>query len=126
MNSDDNSNDPRGAHPDSFGGEPVHSENRPDTSEWSKTLADIGDAALAEARYYREMLEWLHTGCEKDPEGYEWGIYRVKMNEHGQPVSVLHTLTDLSDLRAEMVREKDAKVLARFSPATTDTREGKS
>lgn len=51
-------------------------------------------------------LHWLHdcsTG-QTDPEGYEWGIYRVKW-ENGQAVSVMQTLSDMSDLDAEMVRE---------------------
>jgi len=54
-------------------------------------------------------LKWLHdcsTG-QTDPEGYEWGIYRVKW-ENGQAVSVMQTNSDLSDLDAEMVRELEA------------------
>lgn len=66
-----------------------------------------------------EMLEWLHTGCEKDPEGYEWGIYRVKNGTNGQPISVLHTLSDLSDLRAEMSRVKSANSVAHIKPSPT-------
>ncbi|GEM_PF-5612819 len=51
-------------------------------------------------------LKWLHdcsTG-QTDPEGYEWGIYRVKW-ENGKAVSVMQTNSDLSDLDAEMARE---------------------
>jgi hypothetical protein len=50
-------------------------------------------------------LKWLHTGGEKDAEGYEWGVYRVKW-ENGVPVSVLHTLSDYSDLDAEIRKSK--------------------
>jgi len=54
----------------------------------------------------QSRLRWLHdcsTG-QTDPEGYEWGIYRVKW-ENGKAVSVMQTLSDLSDLDAEMARE---------------------
>lgn len=54
-------------------------------------------------------LKWLHTGGDKDPEGYEWGVFRVKWDAQGQPVSVLQTNSDLSDLNAEMRRERKAK-----------------
>lgn len=61
-----------------------------------------GAAELAAVR-----LAWLHD-CSKgtvDDEGYEWGIFRVKWNAAGQPVSVLQTLSDMSDLDEEMRRE---------------------
>lgn len=53
-----------------------------------------------------KRLTWLHdysTGVN-DPEGYEWGIYRVKW-ENGRAVSVMQTNSDFSDLDAEMARE---------------------
>jgi len=62
-----------------------------------------------ELRKYRERMEWLHdcsTGC-KDLDGFEWGIYRVKWNEHGQAEQVWQTNSDFSDLDAEMAREED-------------------
>jgi hypothetical protein len=52
-----------------------------------------------------DRIRWLHTGGTRDPEGYEWGVFRVKWNAQGQPVSVLHTLSDLSDLDADIRRE---------------------
>lgn len=48
-----------------------------------------------------EMLDWLHAGSEKDAEGFEWGVYRVKW-ENGKAVQVWQTLSDLSDLRTAM------------------------
>jgi len=54
-------------------------------------------------------LHWLHdcsTG-QFDPQGYEWGIYRIKW-ENGKPVDVQCTLSDFTDLDAEMRREKGA------------------
>lgn len=50
-------------------------------------------------------LHWLHdcsTGT-LDAEGYEWGIFRVKW-ENGKAVDVQQTLSDFSDLDAEMER----------------------
>jgi hypothetical protein len=55
-------------------------------------------------------LKWLHTGGGRDAEGYEWGIFRVKWDERGQPVSVLQTLSDMSDLDAEIRRERLAEL----------------
>lgn len=55
-------------------------------------------------------LKWLHTGGEKDAEGFEWGIFRVKWNAQGQPVEVWQTLSDMSDLDAEIRREHLAKL----------------
>lgn len=54
---------------------------------------------------YKTRLHWLHTGSGTDPEGYEWGVFRVKW-QNGVAVSVLHTLADLSDLDAEIAREE--------------------
>lgn len=59
-----------------------------------------------ELKKHRARFKWLHdcsTG-QTDPEGYEWGIYRVKW-ESGKAVSVLQTNSDLSDLDKEMSRE---------------------
>lgn len=59
---------------------------------------------------YKKRMEWLHdcsTG-DVDPEGFEWGIYRVKW-ENGQPVQVWQTNSDFSDLDAEMQRELSAQ-----------------
>ena len=60
-----------------------------------------------EASYKNEArLHWLHdcsTG-QFDEEGFEWGIWRVKM-ENGRPARVMATCSDLSDLDAEMERE---------------------
>lgn len=50
-------------------------------------------------------LKWLHTGGGKDADGCEWGIFRVKWNAQGQPVEVWQTLSDMSDLDAEIRRE---------------------
>ena len=56
-----------------------------------------------------KRLNWLHKGSSRDGEGYEWGIFRVKWDTNGKPVEVLHTLSDMSDLDAEMRREWGAK-----------------
>lgn len=58
-----------------------------------------------------KRLKWLHdysTGAN-DPEGYEWGIYRVKWH-NGQVVSVVQTNSDFSDLDAEMAREEKKQI----------------
>ncbi len=49
-------------------------------------------------------LKWLHDSGPNDADGFEWGIFRVKW-ENGQAVQVWQTLSDLSDLDAEMARE---------------------
>lgn len=59
-------------------------------------------------------LGFLHD-CSRgttDPEGYEWGIYRVKWKD-GKAVDVLQTLSDFSDLDAEMEREIQASMCPR-------------
>ena len=56
-----------------------------------------------------KRLHWLHdcsTG-QTDPEGYEWGIYRVKWVD-GRAVDVKATNSDFSDLDAEMERKMNA------------------
>jgi hypothetical protein len=73
--------------------------------EWSAAKTNLADDLLSEVRElraYRDRMEWLHRGNDRDAEGYEWGIFRVKWDEHGQPASVLHTNTDLRDLDAAM------------------------
>ncbi len=70
-------------------------------------------------------LKWLHdcsTG-QTDPEGYEWGIYRVKW-ENGQAVSVMQTNSDLSDLDAEMARELNTPNAAISDSPTETSTEG--
>jgi hypothetical protein len=65
-----------------------------------------------------KRLEWLHdcsTGTT-DPEGYEWGIYRVKW-VNGRAVDVQQTLSDFSDLDAEM--ERECKANKELSPSST-------
>jgi len=61
-------------------------------------------AMTARAELAERRLSWLHEGGDRDPEGYEWGIFRVKWDAQGQPVSVMQTLSDFSDLDAEMLR----------------------
>ncbi|MBF0098697.1 MAG: hypothetical protein HQM05_15335 [Magnetococcales bacterium] len=65
------------------------------------------ETEVRELRKYRARMDWLHTGgADRDAEGYEWGVARVKFNAHGQPVSVLWTDSDHRDLDAEMERTK--------------------
>ncbi len=66
-------------------------------AQFSAYAATAKDAEKNGAR-----LAWLHTGGDRDAEGYEWGIYRVKWSQHGQPVDVRATLSDFSDLDAAM------------------------
>lgn len=61
-------------------------------------------------------LKWLHTGGEKDSEGFEWGIFRVKWDANGHPVEVRQTPSDMSDLDAEIRRERLAKPNAKGQP----------
>lgn len=76
-----------------------------EAKKWSDAKTKLGDDLVCEVRElraYRERMEWLHRGNDKDAEGFEWGVFRVKWDAQGQPVSVLHTLTDLTDLDAAM------------------------
>lgn len=62
-------------------------------------------AEILRLRRYEERMKWLHdcsTGCI-DADGFEWGIYRVRW-VNGQPAEVRQTLSDFSDLDAEMER----------------------
>lgn len=61
---------------------------------------------IAELTRYKDRLEWLHSEGGPDPEGYTWGVFRVKWNDEGKLVDVWHTYSDFSDLDAEMSREK--------------------
>lgn len=61
-------------------------------------------------------LKWLHTGAEKDADGCEWGIFRVKWDAQGRPVEVWQTLSDMSDLDAEIRREHLAKLNVQAEP----------
>lgn len=58
-----------------------------------------------ELERFEKRLKWLHEGGGRDPEGCEWGVFRVKWNEQGQPIEVRQTLSDFSDLDSEMHRE---------------------
>ncbi|MDE2106857.1 MAG: hypothetical protein KGL39_57105 [Patescibacteria group bacterium] len=55
---------------------------------------------------FKKRLEWLHT-CgdhDKDLEGFEWGVARVQFDTRGKVVQAYWTLSDHSDLDAEMER----------------------
>ena len=77
----------------------THSEN----CQHSLHLSDLLDRIKVLERW-RRRLEWLHDGCEKDSEGYEWGVARVKFDEHGKVASFLWTDSDHKDLDAEIER----------------------
>ena len=85
----------------------------------AKTGSELAAPAGSEARIkeletevkrlkqYEARLNWLHTGggqTDCDPEGYEWGVARVKFDAHGQVTSVLWTDSDHKDVEAEMER----------------------
>lgn len=65
----------------------------------------------AQDSIYEKRLHWLHEyrSGVNDPEGYEWGIYRVKWH-NGKAVSVLQTNSDFSDLDAEISREEKKQI----------------
>ena len=56
-----------------------------------------------------KRLAWLHSGFEMDEEGFQWGVYRVKWDDAGKPLSVLQTLSDYSDLDKAMLAASEAK-----------------
>lgn len=58
---------------------------------------------------YKARMVWLHdcSSGSTDPDGCEWGIYRVKWKD-GKAIEVWQTNSDFSDLDAEMAREKSA------------------
>jgi hypothetical protein len=64
---------------------------------------------ISELERYQKRLEWLHDGGGKDADGFEWGVFRVKWSEQGQPEQVWQTLSDFSDLDREMYRESQAQ-----------------
>lgn len=67
------------------------------------------ETEVRELKRYKARMDWLHAGggeTDRDAEGYEWGVARVKFNVYGQPVSVLWTDSDHRDLDAEMERTK--------------------
>jgi hypothetical protein len=60
------------------------------------------DALLNLLSKEKARLHWLHSPASHNVDGYEWGIYRVKYDEHGQMVECLQTFSDFSDLDAAM------------------------
>ena len=76
-----------------------------------RALVGVARSELQELLRFKERLEWLHQGGGKhdcDAEGYEWGVARLKFNEHGQFVNALWTNSDHRDLDAEMARSRKA------------------
>lgn len=72
-----------------------------------RALVGVARSELQDLMRFRERLEWLHSGSGiADPEGYEWGVARVKFNQHGQVTDALWTNSDHSDLDAEMARSR--------------------
>ncbi len=63
------------------------------------------ESVVKDLAVYKARLDWLHVGSGKDPEGYEWGVARIKHDVNGQVSSSLWTFSDHSDLDAEMARE---------------------
>ncbi len=72
------------------------------TPQFDKML-DVTLAAMRQPTD-TERLKWLHAGSGTDADGYEWGVFRVKWDQYGRPIEVLQTLSDMSDLDAEMRR----------------------
>lgn len=68
-----------------------------------------------------DRLRWLHTGGGRDANGYEWGVFRVKWDERGQPIEVWQTNSDLSDLDAEILRESAASQNTPVTDAEPET-----
>ena len=67
------------------------------------------EAEVKRLRKYEQRLNWLHQGggeTDRDAEGYEWGVARIKFDAHGQVTGALWTNSDHSDLDAEMERAK--------------------
>lgn len=63
----------------------------------SKVLVE--ESELAKLREDSERLAWLHK-FNKDSEGYEYGVCRVKYDQYGKLVSCLWTASDHSDIDA--------------------------
>ena len=75
------------------------------------------EVSIADLRKYKERMDWLHTSGGKDPEGYEWGVARIKHNEHGQLVSAWWTDSNHADLDAEIEREARQALAAKEGKA---------
>lgn len=70
-------------------------------------IRDRSAEALLEIRKRERRLKWLHSPASNNVDGYEWGVYRVKMVD-GRAVEVWQTLADFSDLDAAMSATVDA------------------
>ena len=82
----------------------ANQNEKPKPVRFSEWLADRHELEKCKAR-----IHWLHD-CSNgvtDPEGYEWGIYRVKWKD-GKAIEVWQTNSDCSDLDAAMARERSA------------------
>ena len=55
---------------------------------------------------HEARLKWLHAAGPNDSDGCEWGIYRVKW-VNGKAVELWQTLSDFSDLDAEMAKSQN-------------------
>lgn len=84
---------------------PADRNKRSMPSEKPFTVRELQNRIFWLERFEKRM-HWLHdcsTG-NTDPEGFEWGIYRVKW-VNGQAAEVWQTNSDFSDLDREMHRE---------------------
>lgn len=64
------------------------------------------EAARGEAEKFKRRLEWLHApGGDHDAYNREWGVFIVTWSGDGQVVAVEQTLSDFSDLDAEMAKD---------------------
>lgn len=69
-------------------------------------------AEMAEAQVHSKaqeekasILDWLHTGGGPSHDGWEYGVMRVKFDQHGQFIKAEWTLSDHSDV-LEMMRQE--------------------
>lgn len=73
------------------------------SQRWTSSYRE-GVDELEEIMKCALRLRWLHTGGERDAEGFEWGVFRVKWDAHGRPSQVWQTNSDFSDLDEEIRR----------------------
>lgn len=67
-------------------------------------LAGVVRPLMQKACLDSQRLKFLHTlgPSNPDKEGYEWGVFKVKWDEHGTMVECWQTACDSSDLDAAM------------------------
>lgn len=81
----------------------------------SQKSAPVSAAQGTEGLEKAQILDWLHSGGGPSYDGWEYGVMRVKYDQHGQLLAHEWTLSDHSDVLAAMREELTGQPFAAFA-----------